>query len=238
MDNLTAHDPGRFWRRMARVGALLCTVATIVPFPGSPSMLWTALPGVLLHWRDIVTQASTNPHIWVALPFEAFQFPLLSVGPICLLLCRRRARPGPPSLLDAIAASVLLALAALPPYVLGLMALPPNTSENEGVVTLGLAIGSGYLMFCGLHLLAGRPWRRGPLTVFWLGIVPIALTFLGWGCALAFTILIRNWLFLRLAIAGAVGSFLLLLGWLKWWAAVRRAIHSAKESSAAAATDH
>jgi len=93
-------------------------------------------------------------------------------------------------------------------------------------------------MFCGLHLLAGRPWRRGPLTVFWLGIVPVAVTFLAWACALAVMILIGQWSLLRVVVPGVTGSSLLLLGWLKWWAAVRRAIHSAKESSAAAATDH
>ena len=47
-------DPGRFWRRMARWGALLCTAATLIPY--DRKILWQyAFSHLSGWWREVDT---------------------------------------------------------------------------------------------------------------------------------------------------------------------------------------
>lgn len=230
MGDASELDPGRFWRRMARLGAFVCTVATFIPY--WHENVWTWAPDRLADWRAVsegIPEGRSPLLVFIALTLT-----VLTTGPLFLLLCSPRLRwDRPPRAWHWVLAGIVWALAACGPYITGLMALPKLCADTETLVTLGIGAGSAYLFLSGFIFLIARDYRATPLAVFWLCGLAVAANCLAWLCGLIGIIgaLFLDGAVFPVATPGLVGSLLLLLGWLMWWRAVRTAVQDSRRKT-------
>ena len=222
-----AGDPGRNWRRLARWGALACTLATLIPFEnGTP--LWGFIGEVI----DLATGRagiSRDRAEWLIIAFCCMAAPIFLGGPAYLLFCNGAAtRRDADREVHGIVMKCLWAATALTPYLAVFKQLPARSPATETPIAIAISVLSAYLLVCGLTYLASRRARYTPLYLFSMGILPIAIMFLGWTCFMVFVTLIAfrvspgGWP--RVAtVVGFAGSLALLIGWRRWWRAVKLA---------------
>ncbi len=223
-------DPGRRWRRCVRVGAVLCTLATVVPFDGTDLdwCVWARLPSIV---RDLGLEGPS----WLGL-YCSFIFTVILGGPVLLLLLLLCAAADYDSTalrrnLTRILLGGLWAVSTLPPYYAAIRIFQKvGLSEVQvALIASGLSV---FLLITALGFLTSRRVWYTPLYPFAMGVVPVTLGFLAWTGAM-FDIVneikgrIGTYQQLSLVFgSGAVGSALILLGWLMWWSAVRRAMRA------------
>ena len=229
-------DPGRRWRRMVRVGAVLCTLATIMPCEG-PN-LSTSVWG----YRMTVFEIEEGMTLSITI-FNSLIFTILLGGPVLLL-------STPPNYfvkrIRRIAARVLFvvlwALSTFLPYCAAIRLIQVCHLNDAGIALsmMGLSV---YLLISALALLSSRHVWNTPLFPFAMGTLPVALLCVAWTSAvvgwinemLAYGVPSIPFNIIVLDGMGVIGSVLLLIGWLRWWSSVRAALR-AKKSPAPATT--
>ena len=222
-------DPGRNWRRLARWGALACTVATLIPY-GERTPLWGFI-GEVIQVASGEGRVNYDDRVqWLVATFCCTAAPIFLGGPAYLLFCNGAAirsevnREG-----QGILMKWLWAATALTPYLAVFRQLPERNRATEMPIAIAISVLSAYLLVCGLSYLASRRLRHTPLYLFSMGILPIGIMFLGWTCFMAFVALVfrfrsrsDGWPML-VTLVGFAGSLALLIGWRGWWRAVKLA---------------
>lgn len=222
MSEAAADDPGGMWRRVARLGALLCTVATFMPLPGGGT-LWSRWGDMLAMIRSpapIAFGAIRIPQWMIGLVLIFWHAAIVS-GPLFTICCgtgaTERGRRGLPL---CAAGLLFLVYAIIPPMVL--LKQIPQPATNAGPAATALLSACGlYVMLAGLAFLLSWDRRREPTLIFWLGAGPLLFFLLRW-IILLFITLTRGypWTYIVLGVAEIGGCALLILGWINWWRAV------------------
>lgn len=228
-------DPGRKWRRLARWGALACTLATVIPFENGKS-LWSATDEIYSIATNGRNFRGNRPMEWLIIAFCCMAVPVFLAPPAYLQACSVNATKRWPAgqMVRRVLLILLWGLTALTPYIAVFYQLPYRSPATETPIALAISLLSAYLLICGLSFLASLRARKTPLFIFSLGTLPVGILFLAWTCfmmVLAFEIVARSGRGVRDMIAlviplGFAGSAMLLTGWLKWWSAVKQACKS------------
>lgn len=215
---------------MARWGALACFVAAVLPFERGRNM-WSYFPELF----DQVLGRNVRPAVggvreWTVLIFCSLAVPFYFCGPVYALLCSSKAIHGKISrrVLAGLLWTLWLATVATP-YVAVCKQLSARDvlPDTIGVTVTVLSI---YLLICGLSVLASRRMRHTPVYIFSMGLVPIGMLFLSETCLVALMLINAfrtfDWYLIDIPL-GWLGALMLLVGWLKWWGAVKRDMREA-----------
>ncbi len=215
-------EPGRNWRWLAWLGAVLALLAVFLPF--ERMSIWKAKDQIF----ELAWQQDTQKGFFVV-AFCCLAAPLLGTGAIFSAICLRNGTV-PTAHIRRSLVILLWAVTAIAPYVFIFRHFPTRSPENDLSIALGMAGLSVYLLLNGLAFLRGKRERYTPMAIFSIGLVPICLTALAW-CAID-AALIQYYYFGRsgrtdvmtcvTSSIGTVGSLMLLAGWLAWWRAVGR----------------
>ena len=156
--------------------------------------------------------------------FVCLVLPAFFSGPVLLAVAGKRASASwlklPPLVL-------LWAASVLPPFCFALIHLRER-GGSDAVIQAGAAVMMAYLFVCGMTALMAWSARGKPGWFFWLGLVPLSEALVAWLACVVYLLLfsrssVKEPLFVAISVC-AVGSLMMLLGWLGWWAAVRRAV--------------
>ncbi|MGD0093733.1 MAG: hypothetical protein ABSE73_27815 [Planctomycetota bacterium] len=226
MNDPAEFDPGRFWRRTARWGGLLCALACAVPMTGSRwECIWNVLPEIL----RVSSRGQAGPPQRLPLAvFASLVLPAVFSGPVVLLTGGSCLNGNPR--LRIMLVTLLWASAVLPSFFFGLIQLN-LWARNDTGLQAGAAASMAFLFMCGMTALMAWSARGKPSCFFWLGVVPLSEAVLAWAALCVMLVLVtpssHEQLLYLIIPACAAGSLLMLFGWLKWWAAVRRFMRSA-----------
>lgn len=222
-------DPGRNWRRLARWGALACFLATVLPFDDSGMPLWGAVGEIIRVW----TKPRNSYESWLLTAFCGMSVPVFLGGPTFLMFCNKnsaKAKSFQP--LNGFFPEMLWAATALTPYLAAFNNLPERSRSRETMIAIAISLLSAYLFICGLCFLASRRARNTPIYIFCIGTLPIGVMLVAWSTFAVFLVReiaaggwtgkVAGWPTLEIAI-GFFGSLALLIGWLNWWGAVKKA---------------
>lgn len=227
-------DPGRHWREMVRVGAIMCTLAATMP--------WEGFRFTESVWGFIGVAIDDTPRVLLAPSIKIFYSLVLTVmlaGPVFLISASENYFA---SVIRRNAARILLIalwiLSVFPPHYAGLRIFQKLQFQEVGIALSIMAL-SVFLLISALALLATRRVWRTPLFPFGMGVQPAALLFAAWTSAavgyvqdvVEHGIGIVPFQFIFTIGIGLVGSVLILIGWLKWWNAVRAAMRAKPTSS-------
>lgn len=227
-------DPGRNWRRLARVGALFYTVSFVTLV-----FSWRYFE-LMIHaaWRidifDVGIGTWRHRFIWCLFLTSD------SVGPCMILACSKRALdPGRRKL--ALTSIVFLwIVSVLPPFMFGIRQLP-SISEDEFAVLIGLLCLFAYVFIGGMTYLQTRRHKHAPLYPFWFGVLPLVCAAAANICDVSLELpvvlssgpspyRIRE---LFAFFAWISGSLMMLIGWIMWWRAVKKELTKSKSARAA-----
>lgn len=225
-----ADDPGRFWRRTARCGALIATVIAFRPLDYGQSLAYR-LYGDLsdLFRNDEVALFCTNLP-WSILFLWMTSASIILSGPLMLLLCSvTSTEAGVRRSLNMLALFGVFLLNALVPFCVVLRLLPPEPEIVRGTGVGAMLI---YLMLQGVIVLVTLQKRHQVDLPFWSGLILLGMNLFAWGITAAHGIMATgyssgDWILIFAALAGAVP---LLLGWVKWWRAVKLAQPNARSA--------
>ena len=229
-------DPGRRWRRCVRVGAVLCTLATVVPFEGTD--LNQSILGFV---SEILRTFSRGDMLGIKIFANQILTCILS-GPVFMFCASKHYNgPGVRGKLIRVALGLLWLISSLYTYY-GVIRLYEYTPLEEFQILLMIGGLSVFLLVTALPFLASRLVWQTKLYPFGMGMVPIALAAIAWpALVFAFAYEIRKYttlMFVQCVIVfgvGTCGSVLMLLGWLLWWRAVRAAMRAKPEAVPVAA---
>jgi len=224
-ERLPAHvaDPGKLWRRAARIGAGLCFIATILPVNSLRENFWSQFGMILEIALTDQTDMLDGPVSWLGLIFCCFVPVIFFGGPIALVVCGKNVlQPGRQRLWQKLPLLFLWLGTFLLPFMFFLLKL--NDFYNQDLVAVFIGSLLAYLLVGGLTFLGNRRDYHKPTQIFWIGLVPSIVMALAWSCLLAYGLLIGTAMAMLLFVCvfGAVGGLLLCVGWLKWWRAVAR----------------
>ena len=220
-------DPGSLWRRVARIGALLCMIGTFLPLGNG--ILWDRFSEMMRFASSgsvATMKALGYSPFWLSI-IVCFWHPALLSGFAFFIVCSPYATSLRPVrwLPCAAMLALFLVYTFVPPMML-LKQLPALSSSSETQVGATM-IGCGlYVMLCGVLFLLSWDRRRQPSYIFWIGTLPLFFLLIRWVASLA-TSLTRNytWHFILLGVIEISGSLLLLMGWFNWW---REVVHPDK----------
>ena len=220
-------DPGRKWRRLARWGALACFLATVLPWDqgigivGSADQIW-----------NIATSNRKAEH-WTISVLCCFGLPLLMGAPVFLIIGNGAlTHTHANHWVHRILLKTLCIGTLLTAYLAFCAHLPERTPKTEMSIAFGISGLSVCLLLGALCLLASRRVRNTPLFIFHMGMIPISAMVGAWSCFiyLAYMRMINrsprssepHWPEFD-TLLGILGSLALLIGWIKWWGAVKKA---------------
>ncbi len=216
-------DPGRKWRRIARVGAVACTLATVLPFEHTQS-LWHAAREIVELALGQVEGRRNGPEFLFIVAFCCLALPVFLGGPVYLLVCSAASiHTSYWRVMNRFLILALWAGTALTPYIAVFRNLPERNRATETPLAIAISLLSLYLLVCGMSYLASRKVRDTSLYIFSIGTIPAALLLLAWVC-LGSVLIFKPGADLTIVIdifLGLSGSLALLVGWLKWWGAVK-----------------
>ncbi len=212
MTDLAVHDPGRFWRCTARVGALLAAGFLLV--------LW-----IPQQQASPIGQARIGNFLFYIM-MMALSLPAhLATAFILFFACTPRLLRSR-LMQRATAAALLLAwIATVGGFYFIYMQILSMIEGPHGAIAL--AFPHVVLFLSALTVLAARSRRGTPFSAFWLGVVPLAFALVSWIFRLALAHLENQ---SAQATWGLVGAVLMVSGWFMWWRAVRRAVTSGQQA--------
>ncbi len=215
-----ALDPGRRWRRLARWGALLTALATIVPIDSPQRTLWHATGEI---YEELMEKRNDAP--FELLVFFCLFAPAMLVGPLNLILWGRVTLKS--RSLRLFLATALLLVTAATIYYFVMRRLHIEVIEEHTAIVAGSAL-SFFLLICGLALSTARHVERMPTAIFCLGVVPL---FTASGAWAVFACIVFWWEqgtpMSIISFMSCTGCALMCIGFFGWWAAVRRAVRGA-----------
>ena len=231
MSEIYLADPGKKWRRLVRWGAGLCVFAILIPYERNQTLLLSDLHEVIMVALGGRFYAiPTSPQDILFIGFCCLLLPAIFGGAVYLGACGSALlRPGHRRSPLAILL-MLWVSTTLTPYYFTFRNLPPRSPETETLIAMIVAALSVYLFISGLSFLTSWRMRGTPLFVFGFGLLPLICTAAAWIGIASAVVMDRS---VRLGVAfvvgsGVLGSILMLIGWLKWWGAVKRELAKCK----------
>ncbi len=240
-------NAGDGWRRMAKAGAGLMTLAVLVPVdPETDATLLGSLAGLweqVLH--DDLVPSIRGAARYARYVFGGFALATVLSGPALFFLCSTRAVGQCPARKDFVAIAVgwglatVLSVAAFGAFHLAVRhaQIPPPLAFIPGrLPAWTLFLPAAYLL---AHALAFRRGRRGRAEVrlFWFTFVPALTALLAWATLVSYAILAPTLLpsgtaLLRAAaFTGFTGCLATVTGWTMWWRAIRDAATSQRRDA-------
>jgi hypothetical protein len=229
-------DPGRGWRRVVRCGVLffvfMLGVGSLID--GIPP--WHEMQAT---WR-VATTADGDAYgsflptaaICCMKVFACCFFTLYFSAPLLAIIATARIHRAGWRPFFAAVSFVLWLMALLPPYCFGVYQLNSIQSEE---LRMGILSGLSLYLLLGLMTLINA-WRarRSAVMILWLCVYPISSTVVAMIALVGLQSLIGRPVtsgYFILAFVGLAGSVFFLTAFLKWWAAVRRAMPAERRNS-------
>jgi hypothetical protein len=225
-----ADDPGRFWRRVARIGALAVTAITFYPLNSGSSVGQIVLHDVLTLFgnptRNLIGNSSW-PYFFLMVGSTS----IVLCGPAMLLACSSRTPVlGARRTLSIFVVFVVFLLNALIPFCV-LLRLLSSQSESETARAFGIAASLVYLIVHGLVALVTLQKKRRFDLPFWCGLTVLGTNLLAWASVVVYGLFARG-LYTRddwyLMCPEFLSALFLFVGWVMWWRAVKLAQPSAR----------
>ena len=226
-----ADDPGRFWRRMARLGALIATIVAFYPLGSGYFFAQELYDDLKIIFENDEAALFSPNSPWAILIITACSTTVILCGPVMILSCSASStKAGIRRAINTAGLIILFPLNALVPfcYVLRMLSGVSDTGRGFGISTMMV-----YLLLHGFVVLVTMQKRQQPDVPFWPGLTVLGTNLLAWACVVFYGMFYPagfsqgDWILFFAALSGALSLF---LGWLMWWRAVKRAQPSASQS--------
>ena len=232
MSDEIGNDPGRFWRRMARCGGLMCLIATFLdqPILAIGNNLWqerisifaTGYASAIEYLSHFGSPISFGRSLMGTITLLFFPSQLLA-GVTVAIIASRRTLDEEKSESSRAAAILLILVTTAISAVTALRSIPdPKGNETVfGIMLCGIFI---FVFISGIALAQSRHCARSLHSVLLCLLAPLATASITWTAQFC-----AGWGWpVYLGFLGVIATD---LGLFMWWRAVRRTHPSAKPRS-------
>ncbi|MFN7955465.1 MAG: hypothetical protein U0610_27320 [bacterium] len=218
-------EVGGRWRRWLRRGSIALILATLIP-SGQAQIMWLHMHNLTMFATGILPPRLSPPFRQNMLfLFSAFSWTIVFTGWLGFRVSRTAERLAPP--LDGrivrFARGLWLATLVLPCA----FAIPYSWQyEGFGLRNLAIAIPVYGLIGAWIHVRATRQ-HGTPFMIFWLMVLPLAATLVGWTCIAIDFFVPSDGFFTHGIVIGLGGTLAMWIGLIGWWRALREHARSA-----------